>query len=220
MPPEPWCSNWKNECCALEPGSPQMTGPVACAIAPPVAGDALAEALHLQLLQIGGEARQAMRVGQHRMTAVAEQVPVPYGQQPQQRRQVVLPAAPSGSAGPWRARRPGRHRTAPCRSRVPATGRWPTTWNSGRRPSPTSRSGHRGRRRTRPSQARWWRPPQSAQEQPSPRARSASQDRARRALASVSWVVKVLEQMMNRVVAGSRCPVRSANCTPSTLETK
>ena len=52
----------------------------------------------------------------------------------------------------------------------------------------------------------------------SPRA-SSSQALAVRALVRVSMVVKVLEQTMNRVSAGSRSRVASAMSAPSTLET-
>ncbi len=53
----------------------------------------------------------------------------------------------------------------------------------------------------------------------SPRA-STVHSRAVRALVIVSSVVKVFEQMMNRVSSGSRSRVASAKSVPSTLETK
>ncbi len=49
---------------------------------------------------------------------------------------------------------------------------------------------------------------------------SVSQRRAERALVSVSTVVKVFDDTMNRVVAGSRPSTASARSLPSTLETK
>ncbi len=47
-----------------------------------------------------------------------------------------------------------------------------------------------------------------------------AQSRAACALASVSWVVKVLEEMTKSVSAGSRSRVASTKSVPSTLETK
>ncbi len=46
-----------------------------------------------------------------------------------------------------------------------------------------------------------------------------SQSRAVRALVIVSCVVKVFEDTMNRVAAGSRSRVASAKSVPSTLDT-
>jgi hypothetical protein len=48
----------------------------------------------------------------------------------------------------------------------------------------------------------------------------ASQARTLRAFEIVSCVVKVLEQTMTSVRAGSSAGARSANCVPSTLDTK
>ncbi len=48
----------------------------------------------------------------------------------------------------------------------------------------------------------------------------SSHSRAVRALVIVSRVVKVFEQTMNSVSAGSRSRVASAKSVPSTLETK
>ena len=55
-----------------------------------VAGGMLAVAFHGQLLQIGRETRQITLVGQHRLSAGAEKVVVPYGQQPHQGRHVAF----------------------------------------------------------------------------------------------------------------------------------
>ena len=49
--------------------------------------------------------------------------------------------------------------------------------------------------------------------------RSCNQARAASALARVSWVLKVLEQTMNSVRAGSAEDSASTNCEPSTLAT-
>ena len=48
----------------------------------------------------------------------------------------------------------------------------------------------------------------------------AAKRRAERALVIVSWVVKVLDEMMNKVWAGSICAKVSERSAPSTLETK
>jgi hypothetical protein len=53
------------ECCALVPGSPNTTGPVARGTGAPSARHALAEAFHLELLQMRGQPRQALVIGQH-----------------------------------------------------------------------------------------------------------------------------------------------------------
>ena len=52
--------------------------------------DVLAVALHLQLLQIGGEAREVRRIGHDAERLRAEEVVVPDGQQAHQQRQVAL----------------------------------------------------------------------------------------------------------------------------------
>ena len=51
--------------------------------------DALAVALHLQLLQIGGKAAEMRRIGHHADGLGAEEVVVPDGQQTQQQRQIA-----------------------------------------------------------------------------------------------------------------------------------
>ncbi|SKF62657.1 Uncharacterised protein [Mycobacteroides abscessus subsp. abscessus] len=60
---------------------------------------------------------------------------------------------------------------------------------------------------------------ESSMAPPWPRA-SNSQLRARRALVSVSRVVKVLDATMNRVVSGSRSPTFSARSLGSMFDTK
>ena len=54
----------------------------------------------------------------------------------------------------------------------------------------------------------------------SPPSPASTHSRAVRALVIVSSVVKVFEETMNRVSAGSRSRVASAKSVPSTLETK
>ena len=69
---------------------------------------------------------------------------------------------------------------------------------------------------------RWWRPRRSAwprifHRRPKP---ASDQARAVWALVMVSSVVKVFEEMMKSVSAGSRSRTASAKSVPSTLETK
>ena len=56
----------------------------------PVAAHALAVALHVGLLQVGGKAVQGLLVGEHRVAAGAKEVAVPNAQQCQNDRHVVL----------------------------------------------------------------------------------------------------------------------------------
>ena len=53
----------------------------------------------------------------------------------------------------------------------------------------------------------------------SPPSPSTSQSRAARALVSVSWVVKVFDETMNSVVAGSRSRTASVTSVGSMFET-
>ena len=55
-----------------------------------VEGDALAVALHGQLLQVGREALEVLLVGQHRYASRAEEIVVPDAEQAHQRRDVLL----------------------------------------------------------------------------------------------------------------------------------
>ena len=73
----PWCSIWKKECWALLPGSPQITGAVRMPTR--LAGEVhrLAVALHVELLQVGGEAPEPAVVRQHRERRQLEAVDVP-----------------------------------------------------------------------------------------------------------------------------------------------
>ena len=91
--------------------------------------------------------------------------------------------------------------------------------NSGRRPSPTSGSGSRDARRTRPSPCGSRTRRRNARAPPARPACSSSHARAVRALVSVSSVVNVFEAMMNSVVCGSAVSSTSARRQPSTFET-
>ena len=86
----PWWMSWKKACWPLVPGSPQTTGPVAVLTGEPSSWTLLAVALHLQLLEIGGKAREPLVVGDHRLRRVAEDVAVPDAEQPHQHRDVAL----------------------------------------------------------------------------------------------------------------------------------
>ena len=72
------------------PGSPHTIGPVATSTALAVAVDALAVALHVELLQVGRQPAQLLVVGQHGVGVGAEEVGVPHADQPERHRQVVL----------------------------------------------------------------------------------------------------------------------------------
>ena len=64
------------------PGSPQTTGARGFGDRRAVEAHALAVALHLQLLEIGGEAAEPLVVGDHRLRRVAQNVAIPHRQQP------------------------------------------------------------------------------------------------------------------------------------------
>ena len=111
--------------------------------------DALAVALHVELLQIGGQAQQVLVVGQHRVALRAEEIRIPDAEQPERERQVARRSAPSGSARPSGARRRGTARSGRSRWRWRWAGRSTTTASSGRRPSPRTRTCWRDRCRSR-----------------------------------------------------------------------
>ncbi len=113
-----------------------------------------------------------------------------------------------------------RLEVSPCRSRVRARARPPTTASSGRRPSPTSRSARRAPMPNASIAASLVETAAKCRGTAASPSRPASQARTRRAFASVSWVVKVFEQTITSVRAGSSAGARSANCVPSTFETK
>ena len=187
--------------CRARPRRPRRSP---CSTGAPSRQHALAVALHLQLLEIGGKAREALVVGDHGLRGVAEDVAVPDAEEPHQHRDVlverrlaevlvdVVAAAQEfleqlGADGDRRA-----------------AGRCSTRSNSARRPSPRSRTrGWRRRRIRRPCRAASRRRRNGRR----PRLRRAH-GRSRRgrlcALVIVSWVVKVFEETMNRVRAGSR----------------
>ena len=86
----PWCSSWKKACWPLVPGSPQITGPVSQADGLAVAGDRLAVALHVELLEVGREAGQLLAVGEHGVGLGVPEVRVPDAEEAQQHRGVGL----------------------------------------------------------------------------------------------------------------------------------
>ena len=182
----------------------------------------LAVALHGELLEIGGKALQILLVGQHGDGLGAEEIVVPDGEQTHQHRQVALERRGAEmlvhfmeAVAAWRGNCPGRW---PAWSRD----RSPSPSSSARRPNPRSRTCWPCRCRTSPPPRHWSRRRRNVWRWPlrSPFRPASSQSRALCALVMVSSVVKVLEEMMNNVSAGSRSCTASAKSVPSTLETK
>ena len=183
--------------------------------------DALAVAFHLELLQVRGQPLQMLLVRQHRVRVGAEHARVPDAEQAEHDRQRSVRAAPCGNARPSRARRRASARND--RSRPPArsAGRSTTTANSGRQPSPRTRTCSPARCRTsRTSLSLVEIATKCFATAASSLARARNHSRADRALVIVSCVVKVFDATVNSVVAG--CSVRSvsARCAPSTFDTK
>ena len=118
-----------------------------------LAVDALAVRFHLELLQVGGQQAQRVRVRQHRVGRRAEEVRVPHADQRHQRRHVLLQRRLGEMAIDVVRRRAGNPRSPPSRSRRPRRSPPPTRPRSARRPSPTS-AGSRWRRTPWPL-ARW-----------------------------------------------------------------
>ena len=99
--------------------------------------------------------------------------------------------------------------------------RWPTTESSGRQPSPRKQTCCLRRCQRLLLFPRWWKLPQNALRNAADLLPvSKNQSRAEKALVMVSWVVKVLEAIIKRVVSGLSFFRVSAMCVPSTLETK
>ena len=167
----------------------------------------LAVALHGELLQVGGEALEVLLVGQHRDGLRAEEVVVPERQQAHAARACCARTARCGNARPCHGSRRAWRGNCRGRRRPWSRGRSPNPWNSGRRPSPRSRTCCRCRCRTCAPRRRWSRPRRNAW-RPRPciatEAREQPQSRAVCALVMVSSVVKVFEETMNSVSAGSR----------------
>ena len=182
----------------------------------------LAVALHRQLLQIGGEALQVLLVRQHGHGLGAEEVGVPDGQQPHEHRQVALERrgaevlvhlVEAVEHGAEVLRADGEHRRQADRRvhRVAPADPVPEPEHVGGVDAELRRPCRRSSRRRRSA----WPPP--SRRRPGPRAASA---RALWALVIVSSVVKVFDETMNSVSAGSRSRVASTKSVPSTLETK
>ena len=91
----PWCSSWKKACWPLVPGSPQTSGPVAPATGAPSLRHPLAVRFHVELLQIGRQARQALVVGNDGAGRIAADIAVPDADEAQQHGQVAARAARS-----------------------------------------------------------------------------------------------------------------------------
>ena len=121
----------------------------------------LAVALHVELLEVGREAPEALAVGQHRVGLRAQEVAVPDAERARAAPGRCARSGRSGSARPPRGSRRGTPGSARVRWRWPATGRWPSRPSSGRPPSPRSRASRSCRCRTPRPPRRWSRPPRS-----------------------------------------------------------
>ena len=182
----------------------------------------LAVALHRQLLEVGGEALEVLLVGQDGDRLRAEEVGVPDAQEPHQHRQVLrerrgaevfVHLVEAAEHGAEVIRTDRQHRREADRRRPSS---------SARRPSPRTRTCWRCRCRTSPLPRHWSRRRRSAWRPTSRRRRAPASDHSRavRALVIVSSVVKVLDETMNSVSAGSRSRAASAKSVPSMFETK
>ena len=101
--------------------------------------DALAVAFHLELLQVGGQPLQRLRVRRDAAAREAVEVAVPDVDAGRAASAGSARPAPARSARPSRARRRAARESARRRSRSRSAGRSPTRASSGRRPSPRSR---------------------------------------------------------------------------------
>ena len=204
------------------PARPRRSGRSRRSTGEPSTAHALAVALHLQLLEIGGEARRAAdRRESPPATAwpstlrfQTDSSPISTGMLSLERRRAEMAV----DVDSRRCRNSSKCSGADRRSR--AAGRCSTRSNSVRRPNPRSRTRARPRCRIRrPCRAGSRRRRNGRPTAPSPSA-STIQARADRALVIVSWVVKVFEETMNRVARGRGRASVSAMSAPSTLETK
>ena len=183
--------------------------------------DVLAVGFHRELLQIGRKALQILLVRKNADRLRAEEVVVPDRKQPHDHRQVASRTARCGSARRSHGSRRASRESSPARPRSWSKVRSRSPSNSVRRPSPRSRTCFACRCRTCVTSAALVETATKcfAIAFSSPRA-SRLHLRALCALVIVSSVVKVFDEMMNRVSAGSRSRVASAKSVPSTLETK
>ena len=181
----------------------------------------LAVGLHRELLQIGRKALQILLVGKDADRLRAEEVVVPDREQAHDHRQVAFERR--GAEMLVDRVEPVEHRAEVLRA----------DRDHGRKPDrrvhrvasadPVPEAEHvlRVDAELASPRRRWSRPRRNVSRSPS-RRRSASRlhFRALCALVMVSSVVKVFEEMMNSVSAGSRSRVASTKSVPSTLETK
>ena len=186
-----------------------------------VAIDALAVALHLELLQVRGQALQVLFVRQHRVRLRAEHARVPYAEQAEHDRHVLLDrrgaevlvhlvgavehllemAVADGERNRQADRRPQRIAAA----------------------DPVPEHEHVLRRRCRTavtSRSLVEMATKCFAMAASSFARARNHSRADRALAMVSCVVNVFDAIVNSVVAGCSGRSVSARWAPSTFETK
>ncbi len=113
-----------------------------------VAIDALAVALHVELLQVGRQAVQILVVRQHRVRLGAEEVRVPDAEQAERDRQVLFDRRGAEVLVHLVRAVEESARSARSRWRARSAGRSTTTANSGRRPSPRTRTCSPARCRT------------------------------------------------------------------------
>ncbi len=182
----------------------------------------LAVALHGELLEIGRKALQILLVGQHGDGLGAEEVVVPEAEQAHQHRQVALERrgaemlvhlVEAVEHGAEIVRADGQHgREADGRIHgIAAADPIPEAEHVGGVDAELRDLFGIGRDG---DEMLWRSPPRS------PFSPASSQSRAVCALVMVSSVVKVLDETMNSVSAGSRSRTASAKSVPSTLETK
>ena len=191
----PWCSHWKNACWPSVPVSPHSAGAVGPSTGAPSRVTRLPLLSSDQLLQVGGQARErvrvrhddALRVARARARSTSRRAPSTTGRLRASgaRREMRVHRARAGEQ---------RGEARRCRARWRSAVRPPTTASSGRRPSPSigrmSSSAHAERARGRDVGASRRR---SARRGRPPAAPAASQARAAVALASVSCVVNVFD---------------------------
>ena len=186
-----------------------------------VAIDALAVAFHFELLQIRRQPLQVLLVGQHRVRIGAEHARIPDAEQAEHDRRVLLDRRGAEVLVHLVRAVEDLLEVAVADGERRSAGRSTTTANSGRRPSPRTRTCSPARCRTSCTSA-------SLVEiatkcfaiAASSLARARNHSRAERALAIVSCVVNVFDATVKSVVAGWSDRSVSARCAPSTFDTK
>ena len=112
----PWCSHWKNACCALVPGSPHSAPAVGPDSGLPSRATRLPLLFEHELLQIRGKAEQRLRVRDHDALGVAQLRGVPPADESQQHRAGCARTASCGSGGRRSRRRRAARKTGPSRA--------------------------------------------------------------------------------------------------------